>query len=180
MKIHPWQAASWQFGWEFGIHPDDFSAAINARIKKRHADSKRKARNPKTLQAIEEDLYVTWLASEGIAFWSDRTRNDMINYAYINGAATFFMKLGKAMLDGKTELFDQLDISILENWREGYRLREKTRAEAVKILREKHLHKSLEAAAMLEAKEFYASRVKRNGLSQGAASDNTAAPGSSG
>ena len=172
MKIHPWQLASWQFGVETGIHPDDFTAAINARVQQKFADSKRKARNSKTIQAIEEELYVTWLAGEGIHFWSDRTRNDMFPYAQMNGAAEFFMKLGKAMLSGKTDLFDQLDIFILENQREGYRLREKTRAEVVKILRKKQFHKSHKSlkATMETAKEFYASRIKRNGLSQGATS----------
>jgi len=177
MKIHPWQLASWQF--DTSIHPVDFTAAVNARIRQKFADSKRrernpkrKERNPKTIQAIEEELYVTRLAGEGINFWSNKTCNDMFLYAMMNGAGQFFMKLGKAMLDGKTDLFDQLDIFILENWRQGYCLRDKTRADAVKILRKQNSLKSLKPlrAVMAGAKEFYATRIKRNGLSQGATS----------
>jgi hypothetical protein len=98
MKIHPRQLASWKLGPEF-IHPDDFTAAINARVRQKFADSKRKARNPKTIQAIEEELYVTWLAGEGINFWSDRTRNDIFLYAMMNGI--FCLGLGAATANRK-------------------------------------------------------------------------------
>ena len=159
MKLHTRQLQSWKY-WD--IHPDDFEAAINARLKFRVADSLRPARNPTTRQAVEEDLFVAWLAGEGINFWSEAICADVMMYAIEHGAGRFFIKLGKA-INGERELFDDLDVFILENRRKDHCLWNKTRAEAVTILRDAGFGNRLSPHDEL-AKDAYAKRLKRNGL----------------
>lgn len=166
-KPHLWQLQSWKH-WD--IHPDDFNAAVNARLKFRLADSQRTARNSKARREVEEDLFIAWLAGEGIHFWSQAMCADVISYASEHGAGRFFIRLGRA-LDGGRVLFDELDVFILENWRTGQTLRNKTRAEAVAILRSAGFKNRLSPHDE-QAEDTYAKRIKRLGL---AASARTAA-----
>jgi hypothetical protein len=158
------------------IHPEDFATAVEARLRQILADSQRHGRNPTTRQEVQEDLFIASLIAswgEEMAKWEDWLRRDVINHAAERGGPAFLVKLGEALMRKKkrSRWFDQTDIFILRNWRWGHFLRFKTRAEAVKILRKPkpQLHKSLDHDMPL-AQAFYASRIKRLGLSQGAKS----------
>jgi hypothetical protein len=144
-----------------GIDPDDLKAAVNARLKLRLADAKRRRQKPLTAEEVLQDLFLASIAIGPIADWPDWLRLDVINYAADSGGGRFLIKLGKAVSKGKSELFDCTDIFILRNWREGHQLKGKSRAEAVKILQQAKLPISAEQPI-----EVYASQVKRLGLSR--------------
>jgi hypothetical protein len=137
-----------------GIHPADLRDAVNARLKEALADSKRKARNPTTAEEVEQDLYVAWVAADPIDSWPDWLQRDVMNYAAKHGPQ-FLTKLNKALISKRkrSRWFDRLDIFILTN----RDLRNKTRDQAVKILRK---------AGFTVSKDTYASRIKRLGLTR--------------
>ena len=155
-SIQHWHLDSWQDYW--AIHPDDFAAAINAQLKHR--------------RQVEEDLFIALLVSEGLQFWSSWMWHDVHCYAQEYGGGRFLEKLGRALQKQlPDDVFDKLNIFILKNWRTGHELRNKTRAEAVKILGEASFPLSSDTVA---AKATYASRVKRLGLARGATSQKPA------
>jgi hypothetical protein len=147
-----------------GIHQDDLAAAVEARKKLRLADAKRRRKKPLTTEEVLQDLFLASVGAGPIEGWPDWLRWDVINYAAdCGGGGQFLIKLGKAVIKGKSVLFDRTDIFILRNWREGHQLRDKTRAEAVRILRTAKLPVSVHDA---KAQEDYGSWVKRLGLSR--------------
>jgi hypothetical protein len=169
--------------WLGDIHPDDFFAAIDARLDDRLADSRRDSdnpklsRNPKSAKEIMEELHIASLVSWGdMTGWPEWLRQDVAKYAATHGGLLFYERLSRALRgEIKPKWFDDMDIFILRNWREGQFLRHKTRRQAVEILHQegfsgwfiskKGITKGV-PMTLAQAMEFYASRIKRLGLSK--------------
>jgi hypothetical protein len=91
------------------IHPDDFMAAIHARL-----DESRKNKLPRiSEQVIVEDLFIASLAN--YRPWNQRQIEQIMKSSVDK---SFCERFARALEQGRSPIFDKFDIFILRNWRE--------------------------------------------------------------